>query len=145
MNRNAHNERNDIEIQEPTERENKIAQRILDAAFEVHRELGPGLLESTYESCMQDVLVEYGLKVERQKIIPITFRGKVLDDGYRADLLVEENVLIEIKSCEKLLPIHEAQILTYLKLSQVKLGLLLNFNNKLLKHDIKRLILSQNS
>lgn len=142
MDRNAHN---DIELEEPSANHNTIAEKVLDAAFIVHRELGPGLLENTYETCLYDVISDYELKVERQPIIPIKFRNKILGNGYRADLIVEDDVLVEIKACEKLMPIHSTQVLTYLKLSKIKLGLLLNFNTKLLKHGIKRLILSQNS
>lgn len=130
-------------MQEPTDKENKIAEKVLDAAFVLHRELGPGLLESAYEVCLCDLLLEYGLKVEKQKKIAIPFRGKTIDAAFRADLIIEDCVLVELKSVEKLLPLHDAQILTYLKLSQIKLGLLLNFNTKLLKHGIRRLILSQ--
>lgn len=132
-------------MQEPSEHENKIAEKILDAAFIVHKELGPGLLESAYEICLCDVLSEMNLKLERQKTVPVPFRGKTLDAAFRADLIVEDCVLVELKSIEKLLPIHEAQILTYLKLSKIKLGLLLNFNTKLMKQGIRRLVLSKNS
>ena len=130
-------------MREPTEEENRIANKILDAAFIVHRELGPGLLESAYEFCLCDVLNDYGLKYERQKMMSIPFRGKIVDAGFRADLVVEDKVLIELKSVEKLIPVHEAQILTYLKLSKITLGYLLNFNAKLLKHGMKRFVLSE--
>lgn len=134
-----------IERTEPSEYEDKIAEKILDAAFVVHRELGPGLLENAYEVCLCDVLEEYGLKFEKQKIIPLTFRGKKLDAGFRADLIVENAVLIELKSVEKLISLHEAQLLTYLKLSSLRLGFLMNFNSRLLKDGLKRVILSQKS
>ncbi|MCE7886357.1 MAG: GxxExxY protein [Alphaproteobacteria bacterium PRO2] len=129
-------------MQEPTERENKVAEKILDAAFIVHKELGPGLLESVYEVCFADILTEFGMNVSKQKIIPVPFRGKTLEMGFRADLLVEDCVLVELKAIEKLIPLHEAQMLTYLRLSKIKLGLLLNFNEKLLKNGIKRFISS---
>lgn len=128
--------------EEPSADENKIAEKVLDAAFLVHRELGPGLLESAYEICLCDLLKEQNLEFERQKIIPVTFRGRNLDAGFRADLIVEDCVLVELKSVEKLIPLYEAQVLTYLKLSNIKLGLLMNFNAKLLKDGLKRLVMS---
>ena len=143
MNRNERQEHNDIEHVEPTADANKIAEKILDAAFIVHRELGAGLLESAYEACLCDVLNDHKLSFERQKIINIPFRGKIIDAGFRADIIVENTVLIELKAVENLLPVHEAQILTYLKLSKLNLGLLLNFNTKLLKQGIKRYVYSQ--
>jgi len=114
----------------------------LDAAFIVHKELGPGLLENAYEICLCRLLEKNGLKTETQKTMPITFQNEKIDAGYRIDLIVEDLVLVELKSVQKLLPVHEAQILTYLKLSKIKLGLLLNFNEKLLKHGIRRFVLS---
>jgi GxxExxY protein len=129
-------------MKEPTEADNKIAEKILDAAFIVHKELGPGLLESVYEACLCDVLIEQGLKFERQSAIPISFRGKNLDAGFRADLIVEDRILVELKAVEKLIPLHQAQILTYLRLSKLNLGLLLNFNSKMLKDGIRRIVLS---
>lgn len=125
---------------EPSAFENEVATKVMDAAFIVHREMGAGLLENVYEECMLDVLKENSLKVERQKLIPVYFRGKLLDCGYRADLLIEESVLVELKSVEKLTRIHEAQILNYLKLSNIKLGFLINFNVPLLKDGFKRCI-----
>ena len=129
-------------MKEPTEHDNKLAEKILDAAFIVHRELGPGLLESVYETCLCDLLVEQGLQFTRQQTIPVHFRGRDIDAGFRSDLIIEDRVLIELKAVEKLIPLHEAQILTYLKLSKINLGLLLNFNTKLLKHGIRRIVLS---
>lgn len=134
-----------MSMQEPTEIENKIAEKILDAAFIVHKELGPGLLENAYEICLCDVLSDFKLQFERQKLVPVSFRNKQIDAGYRADIVVENSVLIELKAIDKLLPVHDAQVLTYLKLSKMKLGLLLNFNTKLLKYGIRRIILSQTS
>lgn len=127
-----------------SEQINNIAQKVLDAAFIVHKELGPGLLENAYEICTLKLLSENGLKVERQKVIPITFQNEQLDAGFRADLIVEDQVLVELKAVEKIIPLHRAQILTYLKLSKIELGLLLNFNTKLLRDGIVRMALSHN-
>jgi len=107
----------------------------------VHRELGPGLLESAYEACLAYELAELGLTVERQKALPVEYRGVKVDCGYRIDLLVERKVIIELKAVERLEPIHRAQLLSYLKLSGCKVGLLINFNVKVLKNGIRRLVL----
>ena len=114
---------------------------ILKKAYEVHTALGPGLLESTYEECLCYELSRYGLQVERQKTLPIEYKGIKIDNGYRLDIVVENKVVIELKSVETLLPIHSAQLLTYLKLSNIKYGLLINFNVKSLKEGIKRYIM----
>ncbi len=119
---------------------NEITQRIIRSAIEVHRALGPGLLESTYEVCLIYELQRCGLRVESQKKLPVKYKDITLDAGYRIDLLVENCVIVELKSVEKLLPIHEAQLLSYLKLSGIKVGLLINFNVKLLKTGIKRMV-----
>jgi len=119
---------------------NKTTETISGAAIEVHRELGPGLLESTYEACLAYELVERGLKVERQKILPVKYRGVELDCGYRIDLLVEDMIIVELKDVEKLEAIHEAQLLSYLKLSGAIIGLLLNFNVTELRRGIRRLV-----
>ena len=119
---------------------NDITEAIIGAAIAVHRELGPGLLKSAYEACLTYELVERKLKVERQKELPVTYRGVQLDCGYRIDLPVEQQVVVELKAVEKLEPIHEAQLLSYLKLSGRKVGLLINFNVKLLKNGIRRLV-----
>ena len=111
---------------------------ILKKAYEVHTSLGPGLLESTYEECLCYELSLIGLQVERQKSLPIEYKGIKIDNGYRLDIVVENKVVIELKSVEILLPIHTAQLLTYLKLSHIKYGLLINFNVKSLKEGIKR-------
>lgn len=111
---------------------------ILKKAYEVHTSLGPGLLESTYEECLCYELSLIGLQVERQKSLPIEYKGIKIDNGYRLDIVVENKVVIELKSVETLLPIHTAQLLTYLKLSHIKYGLLINFNVKSLKEGIKR-------
>jgi GxxExxY protein len=119
---------------------NKITKGIIDAAIAVHRELGPGLLESTCEACLAYELAERGMKVEPQKALPVKYRDVRLDCGYRIDLLVEESIIVELKSVERLEPIHQAQLLSYLKLSGCKVGLLINFNVNLLKNGIKRLV-----
>lgn len=120
---------------------NKITESIIGAAIEVHKSLGPGLLESAYEQCLQYELEDRGLKVERQVPVPVIYKELKLEYGYRLDLLVENAVIIEIKSIDVLNPVHEAQILTYLKFAEKKIGLLINFNVKLLKHGLKRYIL----
>lgn len=122
------------------ERLNKISQKIIGAAIEVHKQVGPGLLESAYEACLAFELTERGLAMERQKALPIAYRGVELDCGYRIDLLVEDAVIVELKAVDRLEPIHEAQLITYLKLSGCQLGLLINFNVKVLKHGIRRLV-----
>jgi GxxExxY protein len=119
---------------------NEITQKILAAAISVHRELGPGLMESAYEACMAYELADKNLKFERQKALPIIYRGVQLDCGYRIDLIVEEEIVVELKAVERLEPIHEAQLLSYLKLSGCEVGLLINFNVKVLKQGIRRLV-----
>ena len=113
---------------------------IIAAALEVHRNLGPGLLESVYEECLCYELETREISFSRQQALPVVYKGKKLECSYRLDIVVNNNILLELKSVEKLLPIHEAQILTYLKLSGMKTGLLINFNVKLLKNGLKRLI-----
>lgn len=120
--------------------ENEIATIAVDAMILVHRELGPGLLESSYEHCLMFELVERGLKVEQQVSLPLRFKGVSLDAGYRIDIWVERKVIIEVKSVETLHPIHTAQLLTYLKLSENRLGLLVNFNEKLVRDGIRRIV-----
>ena len=122
------------------EKLNKITETIISGAINVHRTLGPGLLESAYEACMVYELAQAGLKVEQQKPLPIVYREVKLECGYRLDLMIENEVIIEIKSIEKLKPIHQAQLLSYLKLSECKVGLLINFNVKVLKDGIKRVV-----
>lgn len=114
---------------------------ILDNAFKIHSALGPGLLESAYEECLMYELIQSGLFVERQKTLPLVYKDVKLDAGYRIDLMVEGQIIVEIKSVDTLADIHLAQILTYMKLSDSKLGLLVNFNVKHLKEGIKRVIL----
>ena len=119
---------------------NKITEIIIGAAMAVHRELGPGLLESAYEACLAYELPDRGLSVERQKALPVRYRGVNVDCGYRIDLLVEGKVVVELKAVERLEAIHQAQLLSYLKLSGCKVGLLINFNVKVLKDGIRRLV-----
>ena len=117
---------------------NEITGVIIDAAMKVHSFLGPGLLESTYESCLKHELKRRGLCVESQVAMPVLYDGELIDCGYRVDLLVEGKVIVELKAVDKLIPIFEAQLLTYLKLSRLKVGLLINFNVLHLKDGIKR-------
>jgi GxxExxY protein len=119
---------------------NQISGEIVDAAIKVHSALGPGLLENAYRCCMLHELTKRGLKVVPEMILPVIYDGVRIDVGYRLDLIVEDCVIIEAKSVQKLIPIHEAQLLTYLKLSGVKVGLLMNFNVLRMKEGIKRLI-----
>jgi len=119
---------------------NKITEAILGAAIEVHRNLGPGLLESAYRECLRYELLQRGYEALQEVPLPLIYKGVELDCGYRLDLLVNDAVIVEIKSVESLAPIHEAQLLSYLKISGGKIGLLLNFNVKMLKYGgIKRL------
>jgi len=120
--------------------ENKLATAILDQAFKIHTELGPGLLESVYEKCLQYELVQTGLRAETQVPVPMNYKTIRFDAGFRIDLKVENKVLVEIKAIENLAPVHFAQTLTYLKMSNIKLGLLINFNNKFLKDGIHRIV-----
>jgi GxxExxY protein len=114
----------------------KITQTIIGTAIQVHQALGPGLLESAYEACLAYDLGELGYKVEKQKPLPLIYKKVMLDCAYRLDILVEEKVIVEIKSVDQIMPIHQAQVLSYLKLSGFKVGLLINFNVKLLKYGI---------
>jgi GxxExxY protein len=118
----------------------RIAKHIVNAVFEVHKELGPGLLESVYEVCLVEELRNRGLFVESQVKIPVIFKGKTLEKEFIVDLLVENCVIIELKAVENLLPVHEVQLVTYLKLADKKLGFLINFNVSLIKIGIHRKI-----
>jgi GxxExxY protein len=130
------------EITENTEKESDpLTHNIIGAAIEVHRGLGPGLLESAYEACLTYELRLRGINVKTQQPLPVFYKDVMLDCGYRLDLLVEDEVIVEIKSVKELAVIHEAQLLSYLKLSNCKRGLLINFNVKMLKNGIKRLII----
>ena len=118
---------------------NAITEEVIGAAIEVHRVLGPGLLESAYEACLVFELSQRGLEVECQKTLPVFYRGLQLDSAYRVDLLVEKRLIVELKAVERLDAIHEAQVLTYLRLFGAEVGLLINFNVTLLKYGIRRL------
>jgi GxxExxY protein len=118
-----------------------LTEQVIGAAIEVHRVLGPGLLESAYEECLCYELKQRGVAFQRQVPLPVTYKAVRLDCGYRLDLFVQESLIVELKTVERLLPIHEAQLLTYMKLKAVRTGLLLNFNVPVLKNGIKRLVL----
>ena len=122
------------------DRLSKITETIIGCAINVHRGLGPGLLESAYEACLLYDLSQTKMKIESQKPLPIIYKKVKLDCGYYLDLLIEDDVIVEIKSVEKLLPIHKAQLLSYLKISGLRVGLLINFNVKLLKDGIIRVV-----
>jgi GxxExxY protein len=121
---------------------NHLTEAVIGAAIEVHRALGPGLLESTYEMCLCHELTLKGIPFERQKAIPVEYKAIKLDCGYRADLLIDRILLVEVKSVEVLAPIHDAQLLTYLKLGGWSAALLINFNVRLLKQGIRRRVLN---
>lgn len=120
--------------------ENEIAQIVIGAAIDVHRELGPGLLESAYQECLIYELKDRQLEIEREVHMPIVYRQIKLDHGYRMDIVVEKKVVLELKTVEFLTDVHKAQLLTYLKLGNYKLGLIINFNQTLLKNGIKRIV-----
>ena len=122
------------------EKLNKLSKQILEASLEVHRIMGPGLLESVYEACLMKELEIRGVKAESQVRIPLVFKGYELDKDYRIDVLVEKEIIIEIKAVETMLPVHEAQIISYLKLADKRLGFLINFNVPLLKKGFKRFV-----
>jgi GxxExxY protein len=119
---------------------NQVSHQVIGACMEVHRQLGAGLLESTYEECVCHELTLKGVAFERQKVLPVVYKGVKLDCGYRLDIVVEGCIILELKAVEALLPVHEAQVLTYLKLSGLSLGLLINFNVPVLKQGIRRLV-----
>jgi len=118
---------------------NDATAAIVDSAMEVHTALGPGLLESAYESCLKHELLSRNIKVSSQIDLPITYKNNSIDSAYRIDLLVDDKVIVELKAVNRILPLHEAQLLSYLKMSNLKIGLLLNFNVTRMKHGIKRL------
>jgi GxxExxY protein len=118
-----------------------LSHRIIGCALEVHRALGPGLLESAYEQCLARELSLAGIPFELQVPLPVEYKGVHLDCGYRLDVVVDGRVVVELKAAEKIAPIHEAQLLTYMKLAGIKVGLLINFNVPVLKEGIKRLVL----
>ena len=120
---------------------NRITQKIIGCAIEVHKNLGPGLLESAYEECLAFELNKTGLSIKRQIPAPVVYKDVKLECGYRIDILVENSVIIELKVVDEINPVHQAQILTYLKFSNMKFGLLINFNVTILKNGIRRFIL----
>ena len=126
--------------QEPSALADAAAKQVIDAGLKVHRALGPGLLESAYELCLAHELNLRGLRVSRQVPLPVQYEGLCLEAGYRLDLVVEDVVIIEVKSVESLSRLHEAQLITYLKLSGLRLGLLMNFNVTLFKDGVRRLV-----
>jgi GxxExxY protein len=119
---------------------NKITDAVIGAAIDVHKALGPGLLELAYQACLVYELMIRGHQVEQQKPLPIIYKNVNLDCGYRMDLVVDEKVVVELKSVESITPVHEAQILSYLRLSGMKIGLLINFNQRLLKNGLRRFV-----
>ena len=120
---------------------NEVTQSVIGAAIEVHKALGPGLLESAYEECLCRELTLRNISFQRQYQLPVEYKGLILDCGYRLDLLVADAVVLEIKAVESLLPIHQAQLMTYLKLGQWQVGLLINFNVPVLKQGIRRVVM----
>jgi GxxExxY protein len=121
--------------------ENELSKVVLDVAFKIHKELGPGLFESVYETIMAyELMNEYNLRVHRQRPIPVIWKDVKLELGFRSDLIIEEKLIVEIKSIEALAPVHAKQVLTHLRLTNIKLGLLINFNEELLKNGIKRIV-----
>jgi len=129
------------EHEELTDHTESVGRSVVEAALVVHRALGPRLLETAYETCLADEIARRGHRVDRQLSLPIVFRGKQLDSAYRIDLLIDRLVVVEIKAIEVLLPLHDAQLLTYLRLSGHRLGYLINFNTALVKQGIRRKIL----
>jgi GxxExxY protein len=130
-----------MDFKETDESLDQIAKEIVDSAFKVHSALGPGLLEQIYESCLVKELTKRKLSVERQQVVPVFYDGELIEPGLRLDLMVGEKVIVELKAVEALLPLHQAQLITYLKLSGKKLGLLINFNVPVIREGIKRVIL----
>ena len=119
---------------------NQLSSKIIGAAIEVHKALGPGLLESAYEKCLCHELKLRGLSFDNQKPLPLVFKGEEIDCGYRLDIVVDNTIILELKACEKIEPIHKAQLLTYLKLSGITLGLILNFNVPIMRRGIVRIV-----
>jgi GxxExxY protein len=130
----------DTKVPGPSVEQNRISKDVVEAALEVHKTLGPGLLEAVYEECLATELTSRGRAFARQVPMPVFYKGSRIDLGYRLDMIIERQVIVEIKAVEKLLPVHEAQLLTYLKLTECKLGLLINFNTSLIKDGIRRLV-----
>ena len=125
---------------ETAENLNRITERVIGAAMRVHQALGPGLLESAYEACLAFELADGGMKVVQQQPLPVVYRNVRLNCGYRLDLVIDDRVIVEVKAVSRLEPIHEAQILSYLRLSSCRVGLLINFNVRVLKNGIRRLV-----
>lgn len=119
---------------------NEISGKVIEFAIKVHTALGPGMLEGAYEICLMHELVSNGFKVKSQVTLPIIYHGIRLDAGYRIDLLVEDSVIIELKAIDRLIPVHEAQLLSYLRMSDLRLGLLINFNVRLLRDGVRRVV-----
>ena len=132
--------RQDAKGLEPDAACDRVARQIVDSAFAVHQALGPGLLESVYEQCLAHELTIRRLLVVRQIPVPVIYRDIRIDAGFRMDMVVQDLVVVEVKAAERLLPVHEAQLLTYIKLSRYRIGLLINFNVPLIKHGIRRII-----
>ncbi len=120
--------------------ENELSKIIVNACFQIHKEIGPGLFESVYEECLYFELIQQGLHVERQKELPVVYKGIKMEIGFRTDLIVEHKVIVEIKSVELIATVHQKQVLTYLRLTGSKLGLLVNFNESLIKDGIQRIV-----
>lgn len=120
--------------------ENQLARVIMDEAFEIHRALGPGLFESVYEGILQRRLMAQGFHVERQLLVPVTYKGMTFDEGFRADLYIERKVVVELKSLEELAPVHKKQVLTYARLLDCRFGLLINFGAAYLKDGFRRIV-----
>ena len=119
----------------------ELSRKVIGLSIEVHRELGPGLLENTYKQCLAYELSQAGINFQMEVELPVKYKNVLISCGYRIDLLIENNLIIELKSVDKIIPIHEAQLLTYMKLSDIKVGLLMNFNEIVLKDGIKRFVL----
>lgn len=129
-------------LDDPQHHLNQISEKVRDSIFEIHRAFGPGLLESAYEDCLEyDLTENKGLHVERQKTLPLQFKTLNVQNAYRVDLLVEGQIILEIKACDSILPVHRAQLLTYMKIHGSQLGYIINFNKKLIKDGIERFIL----
>lgn len=119
----------------------ELSRKVIELSIEVHRELGPGLLENTYKQCLAYELSQAGINFQMEVELPVKYKNVLISCGYRIDLLIENNLIIELKCVDKIIPIHEAQLLTYMKLSGIKVGLLMNFNEIVLKDGIKRFVL----
>lgn len=130
------------EFDDPKHSLNQISLKIRDSIFKIHRTFGPGLLESAYEECLfYDLVKNQGLRAERQKILPLQFEELIVASAYKVDLLIEDEIILELKACEKIMPVHRAQLLTYMKIKQSRLGYIINFNEKLIKNGIQRFVL----